>query len=144
MAAKKIPDKPDILYWDASYLIAWLAPGDSDHERALRLRDHLADNPAVLVTSWPTVSEAATILLYHYGFTNAQALFAALAGFTVILPTEDEYLSARRHFNRFSRDQKISFNDILSYVLIRERFPLARVLTFDADFSKMGMTVFRP
>ncbi|MBI4412332.1 MAG: type II toxin-antitoxin system VapC family toxin [Deltaproteobacteria bacterium] len=142
--AKKTKEAPSRLFWDASYLIAYFAPQDRDHKRALKIREYLVHNKIKFCTSWPNISEAATLLLYHYGYSGTSALFHALKTFEIILPLEEEYDRATILFSELNKDQKLSFNDVLTYLLIRERLKNMPLLTFDRDFSKVGLTVFVP
>lgn len=138
------PDIPDRLFCDASFLIAYFAAQDECHSRALKIRQKLRSKKVTLVTSWPSISEAGTLLLYHYGYSHAVALLSSLEVLTVLIPSETEYHDAAAHFKNFNRDQKLSFNDLLSYVMIRGRLQNTPILTFDRDFSRMGLTVFSP
>lgn len=133
---------PPELFCDAGFLIALFAKSDSFHEKALKIYRRLKGNSVRLATPWTAVSEAGTLLLYHYGYSTALALFNALESFHLIVPTEDEYQRALDHFRRFNRDQKFSLNDLLAYTLLQGRLKSMPVLTFDKDFSKMGLTVF--
>lgn len=137
-------DIPGALFCDAGYLIAYFADQDQYHERARKVRERLRGRPLRLVTSWPTVSEASTLLLYHYGYSHAAALLKALAAFDVLNPIETEYTEAVSLFAQRNRDQKLSFNDLLVSVMVRGRLKNIPVLTFDRDFAKMGLTIFRP
>jgi len=139
---RRSPDIPDRLFCDASFLVAYFAAQDECHSRALSIRQKLGSGKVVLVTSWPVVSEAGTLLLYHYGYSHAVALLRSLEAMTILTPSETEYHDAAAHFKDFNRDQKLSFNDLLSYVMIRGRLRDIPVLTFDKDFSKMDLTVF--
>ena len=141
----KKPDRavlPDTLFCDASFLIAYFATNDRSHPKALRIRQRLASAPVKLVTSWPAVSEASTILLYHYGYSHAVALLQVLSTFSVVSPSESEYAEGVSLFQRFNKDQKFSFNDVLTCALIRGRLKNIPILTFDRDFAKMGLTIF--
>ena len=131
-------------FWDASAFVALLAKQDSRHNEALKIHRWLAQKDVQLYTSWPVISESATVLLYHDGYSSCLGLFKILSAFTLLRPNESDYFETIALFKEFNQDQKLSFNDILSYVLIRNHLPGASVVTFDKDFSKMGMTVFRP
>ena len=137
-------DIPDSLFWDAGYLIACFATEDQYHNGALKIRKYLACKKIKLVTSWPSVSEASTLLLYHYGYSHALALFGSMEAFEIITPLEDEYQKATALFAKLDKDHKLSFNDVLTYQIIKERLKSIPLLTFDKDFSKVGLTVFIP
>ncbi|MBI2346432.1 MAG: type II toxin-antitoxin system VapC family toxin [Deltaproteobacteria bacterium] len=137
-------ETPNALFCDASFLIAYLCPKDQDHARAIHIRRRLAGCPIRLYTSWPTVSEAVTLLFYHYGYFYASALLQTLAAFELATPSEGDYYQAAALFQEFNRDQKLSFNDCLTYVLIKGPLRNISIVTFDRDFAKMGLTIFRP
>lgn len=135
---------PEALYCDAGYLIAYFAPNDQYHQRALKIRKHLGQKPVKLFSSWPTIAEASTLLLFHYGYRFASALLEALPAFQLIMPIETEYREAENLFHKFNRDKKLSFNDLLTYALIRIRLKDIPVLAFDRDLAKIGLTIFTP
>ena len=97
-----------------------------------------------LITSWPTLSEAVTLLLYHYGYSHALALLQSLPGMTFLSPLESECREAVALFPKFNKDQLLSFNDLVTYVMVKGRLKNIPILTFDADFSKVGLAVFCP
>lgn len=130
-------------FCDASFLIAYFAPQDRAHKKALKMGIKMESQSIRLYTIWPVISEASTLLLYHYGYSHAMALLQSLPAYRVLEPSESDYKQATALFGEFNRDQKISFNDVLSYISVRQLKNIP-VLTFDRDFSKMGLTVFRP
>gem|GEM_PF-3910303 len=125
-------------------MIAYFAPQDQYHKRALKLRDYLGEKEISFLTSWPVVAEASTILLYHYGYSHSLALFKALKVFQIFLPEESDYEKAQDLFVEFNQEYQLSFNDILSYQIIQEHLKNVPILTFDKGFSKIGLTVFVP
>lgn len=141
---KKQNSPPRQLYWDAGYLIAYFAPQDSYHQKAVRVSPYFRDKKVNFFTSWPTLSEASTLLLYHYRYSNAVSLLKAAQAFNVLLPTEEEYKKAGALFEEFNQEHHFSFNDVLSYVLVQVRLKGIPVLSFDKDFTKMGLTQFIP
>ena len=136
------PVPPPSLFCDASFLIALFAKEDRSHTRALKKHRLLQGHAVKLITSWPVVSEAATLLLYHYGYSTAVILFETLPAFQVMTPLEGDYQEAAALFRQFNKDQKLSLTDLLTCFLIRERLKGIPVLTLDRDFSRMGLTVF--
>ena len=135
---------PSEIFCDASFLVAYFAVQDRDHHRAQKVREKFLKKSVRLYTSWPTLSEAATILLYHYGYSHATALLQSLPAFHAVTPTEGDHFQAAALFKEFNRDQKLSFNDLLTYVLIRGALRNMPIVTFDRDFAKVGLTLFVP
>ncbi len=140
----KTAELPPVLFCDASYLIAYFATADESHFSALRIRRRFEERSVKLVTTWPAVGEATTLLFYHYGYAHAMALIRALSAFDLFSPLDNECHQATVLFQEFNKDQKLSFNDLLTYVLIRGRLKDIPIVTFDRDFSKTGLTVFKP
>jgi predicted nucleic acid-binding protein len=130
-------------FCDASFLIAYFATEDQYHAKALNIRKKLGQKPVKLVTCWPILSEAGTVLLYHYGYSHAVALLQSLQAFEMILPHEAEYNEAISLFKKWNQDNKFSLNDLLVYVLLRDQCKNTQLLSFDHDFRKMGLPVFR-
>lgn len=139
----KNQEVPGSLFCDASYLIAYFSTQDQYHSRAVKIGARLQKKKVRLITLWPVVSEAITLLLYHYGYSHALALIHSLPAFEILGPSESDYQEAMTFFKEFNRDKKLSINDLLSYVIIKDRLFGVPVLTFDRDFSRMGLTVFR-
>jgi len=129
------------LFCDAGFLIAYFARQDQYHQRAVKIRRRLGKHNVRLVTIWPVLSEASTLLLYHYGYSTASVFLESLAAFQIEIPLEEEYREAVVLFRRFNRDKNLSFTDILIYVFLTGRFKSIPLLTFDRDFSRMGLTV---
>ena len=135
---------PSELFCDASFLIAYFATQDREHAKAMKIRERLQGRGVRLYSSWPIFSEASTLLLYHYGYSHSMALLQSLSAFHCVIPSEADYYKASALFGEFNRDQRLSFNDLLVYVLIRGNLRGMPVITFDRDFAKIGLTLFRP
>lgn len=135
-------DSPQALYCDASYLIAFFAKQDQSHKKAIAIRKSFTKRPPRLYTSWPIISEAMTLLLYHYGYSYATALKKSFPAFEIMTPLETEYARAIELFEHFNKDQQFSLNDLLSKAILEKRLKSIPILTFDCDFYKMGVQVF--
>jgi predicted nucleic acid-binding protein len=61
------------VYSDASFFIALFSKKDTKHRRALELFNEIKQNRIVIHTCWFVISEAMTILLYQYGYSEALA-----------------------------------------------------------------------
>ena len=59
------------IYCDASFFIALFSKRDTKHKRALELFKEIKENRIVMHTSWFVISEAMTVLLYKYGYSEA-------------------------------------------------------------------------
>lgn len=139
---KKTDVLPKKLYCDASYLIAFFATEDQYHQKAIAIRKSLTKYSLKLFTSWSALSEAITLLLYHYGYSHALALKKSIHAFEILLPNDREYNRAFELFERFNKDQEFSLNDLLTYAMLEDRLKQVSILTFDRDFIKMGVETY--
>ncbi len=142
MARRDRPVPPE-WFCDASFLIAYFAGQDREHAKAMKIREKLRGRGVRLYSCWPVASEAATLLLYHYGYSHAMALLRSVSAFRWVTPSEADYYQALALFGEFNRDKKLSFNDLLIYVLIRGGLRGMPVISFDRDFAKIGLTLYR-
>lgn len=61
----------DAVYCDASFFIALFSKKDAKHKRALELFKEIKKNRIIIHTCWFIISEAMTVLLYRYGYSEA-------------------------------------------------------------------------
>jgi len=128
------------VYCDASFFIALFSKKDTKHRRALELFREIKDNRISIHTCWFVISEAMTILLYQYGYSEAVAFNQSIDLYRIYYPTESQHHQAIAIFNLFGRDRKISFVDALSKVLISGELENMPALSFDKDFKALGLT----
>jgi len=128
------------VYSDASFFIALFSKKDTKHQRALELFNEIKENKIVIHTCWPVISEAMTILLYQYGYSEALAFNQSVDLYRIHNPTESQYHQAIALFNLFGKDRKISFVDALSKILISGELKNIPALSFDKDFRTLGLT----
>ena len=131
------------VFADAGFLIALFSRNDALHETAKSLFRDAIQEKVEIHSSWPVVSEAVTLLRYHFGYGEAAALLKALDGFHIHLPTGAECSAAAELFLKFSANRKISFTDVLSLAMIKGRLRAMTALSFDKDFPALGLTVIR-
>jgi predicted nucleic acid-binding protein len=130
----------DAVYCDAGFFIALFSKKDVKHKRALKLFKEIKENRIKIHTCWFIVSEAMTVLLYQYGYSEALLFNQSIDLFKIIHTTESQHHQAIALFNLFGKDRKISFVDALSYVLISGELKNIPALSFDRDFRVMGLT----
>ncbi|MGA1844567.1 MAG: type II toxin-antitoxin system VapC family toxin [bacterium] len=128
------------IYCDAGFFIALFSKKDSKHKRALELFDEIRFGKITIYTSWFVVSEAMTMLLYHYGYSEARIFSESLDLYRIISPDKANYYEALSIFNRYAIDKKISFVDALSQVIICQRLNQIPAISFDKDFRTLGLT----
>ena len=131
------------IYCDASFFIALFSKKDSKHTRALELFDEIRFGRISIYTSWFVVSEALTILLYHYGYSEARIFSESLDLYGIISPDKANYYEALSIFNRYAIDKGISFVDALSQVIICQRLNQIPAISFACPyvtlFSNLGV-----
>ncbi len=130
----------DTVYCDASFFIALFSKKDTKHKRALELFREIKDNRIIMHTSWFVISEAMTVLLYQYSYSEALTFNQSIDLYKIYHSTESHHQQALALFNLFGKDRKISFVDALSRVLISGQLKNMPALSFDRDFRALGLT----
>jgi len=130
----------DEAYCDASFFVALFSKRDTKHKRALQLFKEIKENRIVIHTSWFIISEAMTVLLYQYGYSEALTFNQSIDLYSIYHSTESQHHQAIALFNLFGKDRKISFVDALSRILISGERKNMPALSFDKDFKTLGLT----
>jgi predicted nucleic acid-binding protein len=130
----------DAVYCDASFLIALFSKKDTKHKRALKLFKEIKENRITIYTCWFIISEAMTVLLYQYGYSEALVFNQSIDLYRIVRSTESQHHQAIALFNLFGKDRKISFVDALSRILITGELKNIPALSFDQDFKALGLT----
>lgn len=125
----------------------WLALGhrrDTRHREVKALYQKLQKKGARLYTTDYVLDEVITLLFRRESFAEAvrfmEGIFqTAQAGrLTVERVTSERFASAWELRKRFQDKPKISFTDLASMVIMRER-EIAKILTEDEHFMQVGM-----
>ena len=130
----------DEVYCDAGFFVALFSKRDTKHKRALQLFMEIKENRIVILTSWFIISEAMTVLLYQYGYSEALTFNQSIDLYRIYHSTESQHHQAIALFNLFGKDRKISFVDALSRILISGELKNMPALSFDKDFKALGIT----
>ena len=130
----------DAVYCDASFFVALFSKKDVKHKRALELFKEIRENRIMIHTCWFIISEAMTVLLSQYGYSEAMTFNQSVDLYKIFHSTESQHHQAIALFNLFGKDRKISFVDALSRVLISGELKNMPALSFDRDFTAMGLT----
>jgi predicted nucleic acid-binding protein len=130
----------DAVYCDASFFVALFSKKDSKHKRAFKLFREIKENRIIIHTCWFIISEAMTVLLYQYGYSEALTFNQSVDLYRIFHSTESQHHQAIALFNLFGKDRKISFVDALSHVLISGELNNMPALSFDRDFRTLGLT----
>ena len=128
------------VFCDASFFIALFSKKDSQHNRALEIFQEIKENRISIYTNWFIVSEAMTVLLYRYGYTEALVFGQSIHLYQIMNCNESQYHQAIAIFTLYSKDRKISFVDALSHVLINGPLDNMPAISFDGDFKTLGLT----
>ena len=128
------------VFSDASFFVALFSKKDSKHKRAIELFKEIKKYRILIHTSWFSISETMTVLLYRYGYSEALAFNNSIDLYKVLNSTGGRYNQAIALFNLFARVSKISFVDALSYILIKEELGGIPALSFDEYFKTLGLT----
>ena len=128
------------VYCDASFFVALFSKKDAKHKRAVKLFKEIKQNRIMIHTCWFVISEAMTVLLYQYGYSEALIFNQSIDLYKILPSTESQHHQAIALFNLFGKDRKISFVDALSRVLISGELKNIPALSFDRDFRAMGLT----
>ena len=128
------------VYCDASFFVALFSKKDVKHKRALKLFKEIKENRIMIHTCWFVISEAMTVLLYQYGYSEALTFNQSIDLYQILPTTESQHHQAIALFNLFGKDRKIAFVDALSRVLISGELKNIPALSFDRDFRAMGLT----
>ena len=128
------------VYGDASFFVALFSKKDAKHKRAVKLFKEIKQNRIMIHTCWFVISEAMTVLLYQYGYSEALTFNQSIDLYKILPSTESQHHQAIALFNLFGKDRKISFVDALSRVLISGELKNIPALSFDRDFRAMGLT----
>ncbi len=128
------------VYCDASFFVALFSKKDAKHNRAVKLFKEIKQNRIMIHTCWFVISEAMTVLLYQFGYSEALTFNQSIDLYKILPSTESQHHQAIALFNLFGKDRKISFVDALSRVLISGELKNIPALSFDRDFKAMGLT----
>jgi len=132
------------VFADTSYFFALLSPRDAHHREAVEISEQVADQRLAVYTTWDIVVETVALLRYRAGYESARIfLLDVTPDLVVLYPLEAERRSAIQFFLRRSRDLKLSLSDAISYVVVSSRLKWSPCLTFDADFTALGLTTLR-
>jgi predicted nucleic acid-binding protein len=131
-------------FCDTSFFFAALYPRDVNNDRAGEiLRDGLQQE-IDLFTTWDIISETVTLLLYRFNWKAAIRFLDEIRPVLNIVIYDDSVREeAEKVFRILIRDKKVSFCDAISFVVIKTILKDIACVSFDDDFSRLGVTVIR-
>jgi predicted nucleic acid-binding protein len=129
-------------FCDTSFFFASIYPRDINYERAGQILKEALTQEITLWTTWDIISETATLLLYRFNSKAAIRFLDEIKPVLNIVYYDDSVRQeAERIFRRLSKDKKLSFCDAISYVVVKTILEGIVCLSFDEDFSRLGLTV---
>jgi predicted nucleic acid-binding protein len=130
------------VFCDTSFFFASLYPKDINYERAGQILKEALSQAVSLWTTWDIISETATLLLYRFNSKAAIRFLDEIKPVLNVVYYDDSIRKeAERVFRLLSKDKKLSFCDAISYVVVKTILNDTACLSFDEDFSRLGLTV---
>jgi predicted nucleic acid-binding protein len=129
-------------FGDTSFFFASLCPRDVNFKRAGEILEEAINQGIALWTTWDIISETATLLLYRFHAKAAIHFLDEIKPALQIVEYDDSVRQeAERIFRLLSKDKKLSFCDAISYVVAKTVLQDIPCLSFDEDFSRLGLIV---
>ena len=132
-----------MIFVDTGALLARYLRQDQYHRLATETWQRLEQTP--LVTSNFVLDETLTLLgrraSYAFAAERFHSIYASNA-FTILRPALADELAAVKLFTKYA-DQRVSFTDALSFVLMRKQ-GIRQVFSFDQHFSYAGFKLIPP
>ena len=129
-------------FGDTSFFFASLCPRDVNFKRAGKILEEAVSQKITLWTTWDVISETATLLLYRFHAKAAIRFLDEIKPALQIVEYDDSVRQeAERIFRLWSNDKKLSFCDAISYVILKTVLQDIACLSFDEDFSRLGLIV---
>jgi len=131
-------------FCDTSFFFASLYPKDVNYNRAGEILKEAYDQEISLWTTWDIISETATILLYCFHYKAAIRFFDEMKPVLNIIRYDNSVREeAEQVFRLFSKDKNLSYCDAISFVVVKSLLNDIPCLSFDEEFSGLGLTVIR-
>src|SRR5512139_2691212 len=131
-------------FCDTSFFFAALYPKDVNYDRAGEILDKALRQDVDLLTTWDIISETVTLLVYRFNARAAVRFLDELKPVLTIVAYDHSVRDeAERVFRIGIRDKKISFCDAISFVVVETILKDCACLSFDDDFSRLGLSVIR-
>src|SRR4030066_1630673 len=92
------------VFCDTSFFVALFSKKDAEHKRALELFREIKEEKISICTSWFIISEAITLLLYRYGYTEARIFGESIHLYQAAHCKESQYRQALALFNLYAKE----------------------------------------
>lgn len=132
------------VFCDTSFFFASLYPKDVNYNRAGEILKEAYHQEISLWTTWDIISETTTLLLYRFHYKAAIRFLDEMKPALNIIRYDDSVREeAERVFRLFSKGKNLSYCDATSFVVVKSLLNDIACLSFDEDFSNLGLTVIR-
>ena len=132
------------VFCDTSFFYACLDPTDKFYSRAKVLAAEAAQAGTVLSSTWDVISETVTLLRYRRNYQAALGFLGEVKPtLQVVLYDNSVHVMAEEVFRKYAAKRAISFCDAISFVVVTTLLDNSPCLSFDADFSALGLTILR-
>jgi len=139
-----IPFPEKRAFCDTSFFFAALYPRDVNYDRAGEILRDALQQEIDLFTTWDILSETVTLLLYRFNSKAAIRFLDELKpGLAIVTYDDSVREEAEKVFRILIRDKKVSFCDAISFVIVKTILNDIACLSFDEDFSRLGLTIIR-
>jgi len=129
-------------FCDTSFFFASLYPKDVNYEEAGQILKEALAQEITLYTTWDIISETATLLLYRFTSRAAIRFLDEIKPvLSIVYYDESVRKEAEKVFRLFIKDKKVSFCDAISYVVVKTVLKDIVCLSFDEDFSRLGLSI---
>jgi predicted nucleic acid-binding protein len=133
------------LFFDTSFWIALMYLKDEEHQKSELFFYSILETNISLFTTIDVISETITTLRYlrRIGYHLAKKFIEEIRPQLLVrYPTKNDYDRVQELYIKYAKDTEISFCDLVSYVIVKERLNDIPCLSFDSDFKKLGLNVF--
>jgi len=130
------------VFCDTSFFYASIDPDDENHSRAIQIAQELDENNIALYCTKAIIFETITLLRYRFSFDGAlQFIKEVRPKLNVVRLNENFYTQVDFWFEKLSKDKRLSYCDIISYVVVREILDDMICISFDHDFKTLGLNM---
>jgi predicted nucleic acid-binding protein len=132
----------DRVFCDTSFFYACLDNQDVHHARARALAEEAATARVLFYATWDIVSETVTLLRYRCSYARALAFLERVKpALRLVAYDEAIRVQAEAVFRQRGRDHTLSWCDAISFVVVTMLLEDMACLSFDRDFTQLGLTV---
>jgi len=130
------------VFCDSSFFYSSLDPDDEYHSKAVQIAQELEKNVTALYCTKAIIFETITLLRYRFSFDGAIKFIKEVKPkLNVIQLNENQYTQVDFWFEKLSKDKRLSYCDIISYIVVREILNNMICISFDHDFKSLGLNV---